>query len=177
MARINAEYSTAQTELAQARVQLQAGRIAENSTSDYVNRRDIQRANGTRPAYAEITYVSTGTGQQRIRTPLEFPVIFREQPHFTSGSAVKKNPDASTWNDPIGTCGVYAWQRNKRGYYTGAFIWVRVDIYPIAATTATTPPPGLQTMHFLTFSGKAHKSIRQLEESIAALQARTPGIQ
>lgn len=170
------EYYTIQQELQAAKSRLQGGRAAENSTTDQLSRLDNQKANSARPAYAELTYISTGTGQQRIAKPLIFPVIFRSEPHFTSGSAVLRNPDAKTWHDPIGTCGVYAWQRNSRGHYLGAFIWVRVDCYPVRADLTQAPPQDMRTQHFMTFSAKAYKEIGDLEKTIADLKARVPGI-
>lgn len=146
----------------------------EVSRSDDVSRADTLRQNSTRPASAEITYISNGVGQQRVHTPIIFPVIFRTEPHFTFGSAVIHNPNPKIWHDPIGQSGVYAWVRDSRGFFTGATIWVRVEVHPIVAGTALMVPP-VTCQHYLTFTGLAFKDIPS-NSLLPDLQPRTVGL-
>ncbi len=102
--------------------------FVEYETDNEYARRAAAAENTSRPATVEVKHVSTGLGQQRVKEPLIFPVVFRTEPHFTQGSAVILNPDPKVWADPIGTAGVYAWKRDKRGFFLGAYCWVRVDM-------------------------------------------------
>lgn len=131
--------------------------LVETTTSDSTAKAETQKENSARPAMAELTYISTGVGQQRIAKVLLFGIAFRNEPHFTTGSATILNPAPKLWHDPIGTAGVRTWERDSRGMYVGAHLWVRTDMYPIA--TATVPPAKVSTMHYLTFSGTAIKEV------------------
>lgn len=140
--------------------------FVEASTSDTTAKAQTQAENAARPAICEWTYVSTGIGQLRVAKPILFGISFRTEPHFTTGSATIKNPDAKNWHDPVGNAGVRSWERDSRGLFVGAHIWVRVDMYPLtdatadAATTASALPLAkTKTLHYLTFSGNAIKDI------------------
>lgn len=173
----SSEYATGYAELAAAKAALQRGRIAENSTKDDATRRDILRENSTRPATIELSYTAIGLGQQRVATPLIFPTAFRNEPHFTFGFAAASNPASKTWYDPIASVGVYAWRRNRRKLYTGAFIYYRVDAYPVNAQNQDLPPD-FRTQLFLTFTGQGTKLSGEgaLAEAVASLKAQLPGI-
>lgn len=181
--------ATSSQELAQVRASIKAGRIAENSTKDDSTRKDILRINGGRGATAEVGFQVTGTGQIRIKKVVTFPVIFRTEPQYTLGYSVVKNPDPDNWHDPIGSAGVYAWQRNKRGRYLGAFIYVRVDAYPTSGTGITyweyddidpslggsdLPPLNMKTQIYLTFSARGVKDVDLTGVNLNA--TRMPGI-
>jgi hypothetical protein len=155
--------------------------FVEVDQSEERARQEALRENSTRPAVAEMAYISTGVGQMRVNAPLIFPVVFRNEPHLATGSGVASNPKPKLWHDPIGHCGVTAWKRNGRGYFTGAWIWTRVEVYPIGdildagGLVITNPtPPAVKVQHFLTFSGTAHKDLSlTLPDD---LNPRTPGV-
>jgi hypothetical protein len=117
------------------------------------------RENAARHAFAEMSYVSTGVGQQRVGKAMRFPIVFRESPQVATASATIKLPDPKLWHDPVGTGGVYAWLRDGNGNYIGAKIWVRVDIHPVDDSSTETPPAKVSTKHYFTFSGMAIKSV------------------
>ncbi len=136
-----------------------------------------QAENATREGNAYISHISTGIGQQRVSTPIEFPLVFRDIPHMTSGSAVIKNSDTKSWYDPIGTAGVYAWTQDSRGHYIGCQIWIRVEVLPIDPSMGA-DPPDISVQHFLTFTGRAVKDLSRFKgaKSLAKVKPRTIGI-
>jgi hypothetical protein len=153
----------------------------ENALDSDTNRAKAARENAARSAVAEMTYVSTGVTQQRVKTALTFPVIFRTAPHLTTGSSVVANPKPNIWHDPVGHVGVWKWDRDARGFYTGAFIWWRVEAYPISPIlddelyeVPDPVPPNMRVQHFLSFSGVAFKDLptRSLDP---ALRSRIAG--
>lgn len=133
--------------------------FVESSTKDDVSRREIIKENSTRAALVEATFISHGTGQVRIKKPVTFPTVFRNEPHFTTGSGTVANPDAKNWHDPVGTAGVWRWAIDDNKLFIGAYIWVRVDCDAIDAAVTDTPPVGIRTIHYLTFSGIGFKNI------------------
>lgn len=124
--------------------------------------------NATRRATVDTQYKTTGAGQKRQVHAIEFPVKFITEPHLVTGCGTLKNPDPATWHDPVGMAGVYRWKMDKAGYFTGAFIWIRVEISSISGSgiiitdaglgTGLTPK-NLKTMIYLTFSGTAVKDV------------------
>lgn len=161
------DYSTTSGELSALRATLKSTRAYEEAEKDEASRRQTQRDNSSRAAYAEMTYIVQGTGQRRITKPLEFPVVFRSEPHVTMGFSVIRNPDSDGWHDPIASIGIYAWKRNKRGLYLGAFIYVRVDADPVSSVIEGPPPNDFRTQIYLTFSGKAVKNVASSSTTIA----------
>lgn len=143
--------------------------FVENATSDQAGRASTEAENATRAASVECTYTSTGFGQHRLKTPVIFPVIFSSEPHFTSGCGTVKSAGGGYYHDPIGTAGIWQWEVDSRGYFLGAHLWVRVDIYPtrkgedistLAAHKAKLKGlAAMKTLHYLTFTGRAIKDI------------------
>lgn len=161
--------------------------FVEIAETDTASRRSADAENASRNAVVEIAQISTGVGQQRLPKALDFPVVFRTEPHFTCGSAVIVGA-GTNYHDPRGTAGVYAWQRNGRGYYTGAHIWVRVDCEAITTTANLARKELLklelellqrldrvQVQHYLTFSATAIKDL-PTSTLTAALTPRTIGL-
>lgn len=128
-------------------------------------KRATARENSARQAISQHSIMSIGVGQKRLNSPLAFGVHFRDQPHFSSGCLTVKNPNSKQFADPVGICGVWAWERDARGFYTGARIWWRVDAYLLdnvdVADSGTTTPvtPVMRVQHDLTFSGIAFKDL------------------
>lgn len=148
--------------------------FVENATADNAAQAAAEAENRTRPASVECTYTSTGFGQHRIKTPVIFPVIFSSEPHFTTGSGTIKSAGGGWFHDPIGTAGVWQWEVDARGYFLGAHLWVRVDIYPTTKSLSGTSSiaqqrqaqqerlkglAAIKTVHYLTFTGRAIKDI------------------
>lgn len=144
-------------------------------TDDY-SRRTATRENSGRPAVVEIQQQSHGTGQYRLTEPIEFPVLFRAEPHFTDGSAVIRAADPKRFHDPRGSAGVWGWAR-KGSNYSGAYIWLRVDCDLISAEDSVTTADlaKVQVQHYLTFSAFAIKALPTSTLS-ATLTPRTVGL-
>lgn len=137
---------------------LQLARLhVETSVTDDESRRDTILENSSRPAVVELTFVSKGIGQTRYADVIDFPIDFVTEPHFTTGSAVKRHPDPTNWWDPRGSAGVRSWQRSGNGLFTGARMWFRVDMDAINATSGGTP--AIEVIHYLTFTGIASKYV------------------
>jgi hypothetical protein len=150
--------------------------IIDTTLGDDSDRKTAQAKNATRQAWCEMTLVSSGIGQRRHGL-MTFNCVFTREPHLSTGCGTVKNPVHGVWHDAIGTSGVYAWKRDTKGHYVGAYVWTRVDIYPIDVTSTATPPAALSTQHFLTFSGVATKNIgsgSSAAQSVA--KVKKPGI-
>lgn len=120
-------------------------------------RRDAQQQNSARLAFYRHTHGSSGVGTARLQTPIVFEVPFLERPHFTQGALVKVPPDLSVWNLPVGSAGVWQWQRSLKGYYTGAFIYVDVRLETLNGDILDYPH--VEMLHDLLFSGVAYKDL------------------
>jgi hypothetical protein len=131
--------------------------FVEIATTDYESRKNADRENSSRPAVVEITQESHGVGQYRLKKPLIFPVVFRTEPHFTFGSAAITGPEPAAFHDPRGSSGVWGWQRNKGGQYTGAYCWLRVDCEQISTSGGDLSKVVVQ--HYLSFSAVAIKNV------------------
>jgi hypothetical protein len=156
--------------------------FVENAQDEDVNRAKAARENASRSAVAELTYLSTGVTQQRVKSPIAFPVIFRTEPHLSTGSAVVSNPDPNVWHDPVGHIGVWKWDRDARGFFIGAFIWWRVEASPIVPILddelyeiPDPEPPNMRVQHFMTFSGIAFKDLPTASLD-PTLPPRIPGV-
>lgn len=167
-------YDQAITEATQAAISIVDKLFVQTTTSDEAAKEQTQRENAARPAVVEMTYESIGVGQTRVSQPLFFGIAFRNEPHFATGSATIKNPDARNWHDPIGQAGVRTWERDSRGLYVGAHIWLRTDMYPIDTSNANLPPSKTTTLHYLTFTGTGIKTITNPKSN--TLSTRMPGI-
>jgi hypothetical protein len=171
----------------------------EIAETDDISRRKADRENAARPAVVEVHQQSKGVGQHRMPKAIIFPVVFRSEPHFTFGSAVVKGPNTTLYNDPRGSSGVWAWQRDGAGHYIGAWCWLRVDVDRTAIDVSPTTYESamknhqselarsltqakaaldlnkIRVRHFLSFSAIAVKTLPTKTLS-AALNPRTIGL-
>ena len=136
--------------------------FVEISETDEASRRISDKENGARQASVEIRQPSSGAGQHRLTKPIIFPIVFREEPHFSFGSAVIRGPKASAgkYHDPRGSSGVVGWKRQGK-YFTGALLWLRVDCDLVDPTQDATAAElaGIQVQHYFTFSALAVKAV------------------
>ena len=150
--------------------------FVDTTLGDDSDKKLAQAKNATRQAWCEVSVLASGTGQRRHGL-VTFNCIFVREPHLSTGCGTVKNNTHKIWHDPVGNAGVYAWQRDTRGRYTGAFVWTRVEIYPVDPTNLATPPDTITTQHFFTFSGVATKNIGPANSTKAATTTpKTPGI-
>ncbi len=142
--------------------------------------KDTKAENTARPALVETRIQVTGSGQMRLtKQPVTFPCLFKDLPILSVGSSVQKNPNPNVWYDGVATAGVYSWIKDKSGYYTGANIWVRVEVRPINVVvdedSTSIPPNDMQTIIHLTFSARAVKAMRSVEVT-DDLEPNTPDL-
>jgi hypothetical protein len=177
--------------------------FVENAASDQASRLQAQSQNTTRRATAEATFEARGVGTRQIKKPIIFSVTFSEEPHFVSGCATVVNADNSQYFDPIGHCGIYQWKINDKGQYTGAYLWVSVQVIAktVALPNLSAQPTTLtreqvlqnlsdrlnaqakaakalaktRTMMYLTFTGRAVKDIGQPEKAATVTPRKPPG--
>lgn len=79
--------------------------------------------------------LSKGAGQTRIAQPIAFRLTFIGQPTFTSGVTLA----AGQLQDgayPVVSIGVFRWQKDGRGFYIGAWLWVAVTYGPTELSSA-----------------------------------------
>lgn len=100
---------------------------------------ESQRENSARPALSTVTHDTTGTGHIVVEAPFRFDTSFTAEPAVVSGSYVVKGPGTG-WQQPMVNAGVYRWQRDGRGFYTGAYLYFVVRIDPVNATRFQTDP-------------------------------------
>lgn len=155
-------------------------KLLENSLN-LAHQRATSHENSARPAVSEHTIISTGTGQTRVKSPILFSMHFREQPHFTSGCLTVKNPYPKVFHDPVGQTGVWAWKRDGKGYYVGAYVWWRVDSYMLDTVDlndsgAANPVPAMQVEHHLSFSAVGFKDLPKQGLTDETLTPRASGL-
>jgi hypothetical protein len=167
--------------------------FVETDSANLASQVGAQLENSTRFASVQCTYESTGLGQFRVGKPIIFPVVFRTEPFFTSGSGVIKNPDPKGYLDPVGQSGVYQWEVDERGYFVGAWMWVKITATPKdhvpahaqnyqqalaeldAARLGTAAKNRMKVQHYMAFSAIAIKDV-PVPPAGAALKPRTVGI-
>lgn len=102
------------------------------------------RENSARQAFAWGTFESTGWGEYAYEDVLDFGLVFLSQPIVSYSFSV----DGEGLDYlPLCAGGVYKWQRDERGFYLGAHVYVHVTLPDITLIDPETPP--LVTHHFL----------------------------
>lgn len=140
--------------------------VAQDATSA---RREAQATNSARLALYRHTHAASGVGTARIDAPILFDVAFLERPHFTQGTAVRVGPDLGVWYLPVGTAGLYQWERNTKGHYIGAYIYLDVRMEPRDGDNPPTTYPHVETLHDLMFTGIAYKDLGDAASTEAQL--------
>lgn len=110
--------------------------------------------NSSRLAFSFARYDTTGWGEMRCATAIEFDCVFRERPFVSSSSEIDESTLVAG-QFPRVTSGVCAWIRNSKGFYTGAWVYVVVDP---GDKTAQTIPNYVMSHHFI-FAGIAIKDL------------------
>jgi len=96
-----------------------------------------QEENSTRSAMSALTYTTTGTGQIILDQPLMFNATFIEEPALSTGKHLEKLDDPRVWQYPVADAGIWRWERDSNGYYTGAYVYftIQVNLLPGGAAT------------------------------------------
>lgn len=102
------------------------------------------RENQARHAETVIRVESVGTGGAILPDPITFDTAYTARPSVTHGVALLGgDPGALV---PLCSGGVYRWVTDERGFYTGAWVFVRIET-----------PDGVTLEHSIIISGPAYK--------------------
>lgn len=91
-------------------------------------RREQIRENSARAATSFVTLRSKGVGDFILDAPVEFDTPFFHRPSVTSGFHLDVRPDTTLYTLPRVTCGVFRWVKTSRGFHTGAYMYMAVDV-------------------------------------------------
>ena len=82
--------------------------------------------NSARLARAAVSYLSSGSGEVALTTPVQFGVTFLEAPSVATGVVFETG--APVYGKFPNCCaGVWKWERSQAGYYVGAYLFFVVD--------------------------------------------------
>lgn len=128
--------------------------------------RGQQAENSSRWAVSQHLVETRGSVRARLAEPLVFEAPFYDPPFVLTGAAIKKDMAPGAEWLPVTSAGVYQWQRNTKGHYTGAYVFV--SAFDVEAQSEI-------QYHFM-FSGIAYKDLGQ-EVAVEAqlLPVRTVG--
>lgn len=118
--------------------------------------RERHRNNAGRRAWQSVTFETVGSGELLPADPIMFDTPFFEEPYVTYGHVLVDVPDREVFFLPASTAGVFKWVRNKRQWWTGAYVYFRVyaDVKPgVSASTPAEP----KIHHHFTFSANSYK--------------------
>lgn len=93
-------------------------------------RRAAVQENSARVATHVVRYQSSGTGYIVPPAAFTFDVKFQNEPAITTGCALIKQPDLNHYGYPVITAGVFKWEQDANGLYTGAHLFFVVDVQP-----------------------------------------------
>lgn len=132
--------------------------------TDGLNRqRDRERQfaeNSGRQATAYVTYTTEGAGDIVLDGALGFSTEFVEEPALATGVVLNK-PPSEKFLMPRTTAGVYRWERNERGFYIGAFMFITVDIPPRPGHEGdpSLPKAKARLIHHFFFTALSYKQV------------------
>lgn len=118
------------------------------------------RENSARPATCYVTLRSKGVGDTLLGSPVEFDTPFFHEPSVTSGFHLEVRPSVEKYYMPRVTAGVYRWVTTSRGFYTGAYIYLAVDVNVRDTFTADQYELArVSVVHHLQFNGVSYKPL------------------
>lgn len=91
-------------------------------------RREQIQENSARAATSFVTLRSKGVGDNLLPAPVEFDTPFFHEPSVVSGFHLEVRPSIEIYTLPRVSSGVYRWVKTNRGFYTGAYIYLAVDL-------------------------------------------------
>lgn len=125
-----------------------------------------QRENAARLARAYVSTETTGWGEIIKSDVLEFGCTFLTEPTFTTGTVVRGDSSGPTGQLVTGrfprvSTGVWRWQNDEKGYYTGAYVFFVVETIGFQVSTGvypTTSDPSYTLAHNMVFEAVAYKN-------------------
>lgn len=116
------------------------------------------RTNAARHATSYTAVDSRGSGELLHDECIEFNTTFIHEPMVAHGWAL--DGDALIEGSyPRVSAGVYRWRRNRRGYYTGCWLFFTVDVPGDLVDPDTGNALGYNINHYFTFAGTAIKDL------------------
>lgn len=117
--------------------------------------------NSARGAWAWGTVTSKGWGEFAIKKVIDFGLTFVTDPIVSYGWVLGDDDKLVDGRFPRVDGGVTRWRKDKRGFYTGAYVMITVaTVDPmIMPTTDVSSDPGYSIEHHFTFYGTALKDI------------------
>jgi hypothetical protein len=113
--------------------------------------------NSSRLAFAFGTFTTTGWGEVRIEECLSFGLSFVNKP-FIGSSWDIDDAVLVPGRFPMISSGVVRWRRNSKGFYTGAWVAMKVETKsPYISTSAAEPNYSID--HSFIFAGLASKDL------------------
>jgi hypothetical protein len=113
--------------------------------------------NSSRLAFAFGSFSTTGWGETRIPDCLEFGLTFVKQPYVASSWSID-DAQIVEGRYPMISSGVVRWRKNARGFYTGAWVAMKVETRSVFIPTAL-PDPAYDIEHTFIFAGLATKEL------------------
>ena len=121
------------------------------------NREAADAQNAARLAWSYGKATSTGWGEFRIPTMIEFDVSFVEEPFVSYSNYVSSDQLVDT-RFPRCWAGVYRWNI-VQGRWTGAWVYLVVETQGVQLTTTVVADPGYYIEHHFSFAGIALKDV------------------
>lgn len=85
-------------------------------------------SNSTRPARCVVKLESRATGSGLLDRPITFNMVFIYEPSVVFGVALAPGQGIKDDIYPLVTLGVHQWQRNDKGFFTGAHVFGSVQL-------------------------------------------------
>lgn len=120
----------------------------------------VQQANenGARHASSYTMIDSNGSGELLHPEVVEFDCTFIQEPIVAHGWALDGD-ELVKGSYPRVSAGVFRWRTNRRGHYTGAWLFFTVDVPGDLVDPETGNAFGYSINHYFTFSGVAMKDL------------------
>lgn len=130
------------------------------------------------------TFESRGTGDLVPSEPLKFDLPMFDEPAMTHGLILRQSPDRDYYALPLATAGVYRWQRNRRGFYVGAYLYFHVEcrvhdsvlqeLEAAGQDSSSLPVARPVLLHHFVFAGSSYKAMNdKVHEGVLDERLRT----
>lgn len=130
-------------------------------------RTEQRRENSARLARAYVKTETVGWGEIIKQEVLEFGTTFLTEPFFTNGPILRGDSSGLTGQLVPGrfpriTTGVWRWQHDEKGYWTGAYVFFVVETDGFQMSGGVPSPdadPNYTIAHNMVFEAEAYKAL------------------
>lgn len=130
--------------------------------------REQHRENSGRLASSYVDYLTEGVGTLIDGALLAFDTTYTAEPVVTTGVVVLSPlPDPEATQQPVYpvvTAGVYAWERDNRGYYIGAYM------YFVVGYIGTAGDASVRLRHHIVFTAPAYKIMEPVTAGMPGME-------